>query len=208
MGLGLGVLPFSIQPDGSMRLYFKITRWAPKQMVRSKTSSEVGLNTDMVAIACCRVIKEAINGNPPVVATEGVQLTGDIQSQPLVLSFASLSVEQLVKMIVYPVAASVHRYGLKDGIDIHLSSSGWTALPDVLRMLTEGNCASGMLPPALDGGPVAVSEVLGELVKQGLVHEPDDRNAKFMLTDSGQQSIEIGLALNSPTSAAGDKCFC
>ena len=42
-----------------------------------------------------------------------------------------------------------------------------------------------------------------KLGKHGLVHEPEDRNAKFMLIDLGQKSIEIGTALHSPTFAAG-----
>ena len=176
-------------------------------MRRTKTATEVGLNSDMVAISPHQVIKEDLTGHSPIVALESARVSGAVEAQPLVLSFDSLSLEQMLRIVVYPAAESVLHYGLKDCTFISLGINGWAALPNVLKMLMESHSASGML---LDGegeeqGPEG--EVIHELIRQGLVGDPDECGRKYMLTDLGVRSISIDLGLHSPCLASGDNIF-
>ena len=119
----------------------------------------------------------------------------------MILSFSSLSMEQLLAMKVYQAKDTVLSYRLKESAELDMTLSQNDCLPDLLKLLLDSHSVSGIL---LEGQQLEkYVDVLSTLIKKGLVQQPDEKNRKHMLTRLGVKSIEIGLELHKPQLAAG-----
>ena len=163
-------LPFSTLPDGSMKLYFSIVRWNPQSAKRTKTNSEHQIE-DMVAICPRSVVEEDTTGASPIIAAEGIYLSGCVEKQPLLLALESLSLEHMHQMLVYPGSTSKLRYNLQDtpeGFGLEMNQDGWSELPHVLKILVESHRDSGFFLEASEEASTR-DLVLRQLVSADLV---------------------------------------
>ena len=189
------MVPLTMDEDG---LYFSVVRWKPSRLKRLQPCTEAELSPEMVVISPHRIIKQ---GSSPIVENEAMKFSGLVEHQTMILSFSSLSMEQLLAMKVYQAKDTVLRYRLKENAELDMTLSKNGCLPELLKLLLDSHSVSGIL---FEGQQLEeYVDVLSTLIKKGLVQQPDEKNRKHMLTRLGVKSIEVGLELHKPQLAAG-----
>jgi hypothetical protein len=161
-------------PNGDRLVFFKVVRWNPEMVVRTKTENATGFSGDSIAVSPLRVVKYSADDGSVVVETESIQINGKLESQNLVMNLTSFSFDTLRSMRVYkPSGLSYH---LRDPGDLMLGMDDWDVLPSLLKHQLESHSEGGALLRYAQDSPE--SRVLRALVDAGI---SVDVNGKFSL---------------------------
>ena len=147
LGVGAHGVPLQQLPDGRMRMYFQIVRWAPSKVKRTKTAEDGDISGCMVAIAPRKVIREDLTREHPIVDASSIGLNDAAATQSILLGLSSLSFNQLLDLHAYEIHQSELMYGLLPNVEssLPLELTSIVKLPRLLRRLMEDHSHSGSL---------------------------------------------------------------